>query len=158
MNFWTDEKLVHLRSLAGQGLSAKKISNEFSVSRNSIIGICRRKKIGLLYKTHYAKPKRAGAPRAPKIPKKTECKRPRAHIPSRMLKVMELEVKPDPCNIVQLAGDRCHWPLWSDDGTPFSEKFYCGAATDGGVWCNAHRAKVTQMPVIRKRDVSRRHL
>ena len=141
---WTELRIAVLKELWASGASASQIAAELGeVSRNSVLGKVHRLKL----------PKRVQAyqPRADKTPRVHKRQRFREvppmpdeqhnqHVKDFIAHAPLLQAAPyiialdDKCTLMELAPDKCRWPLWSD-AQP--ERLYCGAPTDG-VYCGHH--------------------
>jgi GcrA cell cycle regulator len=128
------EAVEALRKLAGRGWSSVDIAHEFEaegVSKNSIIGACRRMGIALKYKPPEGRPRTSTKPRkrrkmtAPAQPPKPEP----APAPT--------PAPPRPCTILELENTSCRWIL--TDAAPWT---YCGSPeadlTGGRSYCREH--------------------
>ena len=134
---WNEDHIAELARLCAEGHSASDMARTIGTTRNAVIG--KAKRLGLSLKPPIVA--RKGRPKAkvmltPWVPPPRP---PRPPPPP-----MDLPMQCSPCTIADLVDDACHWPLWTD-GTPFQEKFYCGAMTiEGHVYCPFHAARAYQ--------------
>ncbi|KRE07434.1 hypothetical protein ASE63_22305 [Bosea sp. Root381] len=154
---WTDTLDARLRILAPD-YTAASIGIMIGVSRNAVIGRCRRKGIELgkgapaPVRRSPVSPK-SPAPALPTSPAPVfgvqkfhafggESDRTKVEAISRQRLTLQeyAAAKPTPAwqpkrvGFFDIRNGLCRWPLWSST-TPFSEKFFCGLPTDGGVYC-----------------------
>lgn len=151
--FWTEARMVVLRSLAGT-MSGGELAKRLGATRNMIIGKMRR--LGLVgrapavmstskrlhrRKTPFRKPEAADEmPDAPHpwrpTPKEVTPPREAAEA-SLPASGMGLGI-----DIMELTNDTCRWPLWADRG-PIERHIYCGDPVDQSKkecpYCPVHR-------------------
>jgi hypothetical protein len=134
---WTDERVAFVRERAGEGQSASVIAHELgpSFTRNAVIGICKRKGIGLKGRlgrtangtSSSACRRREKEQRKQPLPRMTDAER----IADKIAKALaaqpaEDEALPEsrPTAIYQLRSSDCRWPLGFDaDG----QRLFCCA-------------------------------
>ena len=141
---WPAESVAAIRSLAGEGLSGREISDRFGVSRNTIIGVCYRNKISLGGNGTLTQ-KRVLNSNVPNVVLKRKEARQRRAAPVRAitLPIALVFVPEHPAGILvhQLTNHTCRWPV--HDTLPGR---YCGEHTDAGSYCAHHRAKAYRVP------------
>jgi hypothetical protein len=133
------ERLEELHAVLGMGeLSmgeiANRLSDEFgaTVTRNAVIGRCRRQGLPKRMALKWSKP-------AP--PRKRKKRRPRRRLVIDLPPILPVEPAPPngtPLTIYQLNDKNCHWPLGPvDDRPPY---LFCGkpAVHEGCPWCGEH--------------------
>lgn len=110
----TAELDAAIKQLADAGHSAGEISRRVGATRNTVIGICRRRGYRLA---------RARQPAATPLPTQMPAPAPAAGRASK--------ARP---------GGGCRWPLWANDAKP--DHRYCGKAVHaaGEPYCSTHRA------------------
>lgn len=143
---WTDGQLDVVKALAAGGHSARLIAEELNTTRNSIIDICRRKGIKLVWQgTTVKKTARA------RIHTRVSVTSLRAKIttPTPKPPRERPHLTPDPthrCTFFELNTERCRWPLWGMEMPKFWEQFYCGAPTkEESSYCCMHNKTGTQV-------------
>lgn len=139
-----------MRSLAEiDGCSAKEISVIFKVTRNMVVGICRRRGIRLRSKAGPRNvavgPKPSKPLKAPKVksnwnrlrngkpPPKTE---PTAGF---LPPIPEPKVATMPIHLVELNSHTCRWPLWPHTKVSAEKHLFCGDTPRvGSSYCAEH--------------------
>ena len=133
---WPAESVAAIRSLAGEGLSGREISDRFGVSRNTIIGVCYRNKISLGGNGTLTQ-KRVLNSNVPNVALKRKEARQRRAAPVKAPKPVPQPVGvPGGIPIHQLTSSTCHWPVH----TALPGR-YCGEHAEGSSYCAHHRAK-----------------
>ena len=133
---WPAESVAAIRSLAGEGLSGREISDRFGVSRNTIIGVCYRNKISLGGNGTLTQ-KRVLNANVPTLALKRKEARQRRAAPVKAPKPVPQPVGvPGGIPIHQLTNATCHWPVHS--ALPGR---YCGEHTESGSYCAHHHAR-----------------
>lgn len=136
--FWTEERVEKLKAMRESGASHGFIAKEFGVSRNTIVGKCKRKGFDFPGKPTQSLVVPA-KPRPPRQPKR-ELTRPRRAPPppppTPPVAMLHLDM-------MQLSKQTCHFPI--GDG-PFT---YCGHDTKGETYCAFH-ARAIHIPRRRR--------
>jgi len=149
LKYWQDEELEIIRAMVKEGSSAKVIGNYFGITRNAVIGVCRRRGIQLrsqsegLKTRHRINREFAAPPRERKqaFPNGFD---PRPPTPKVVTQRLRPRLPPDPslvCNLFGLTKKRCHWPLWNGDNLSIDQRMFCGSPKDDGhpAYCHTHR-------------------
>jgi hypothetical protein len=143
-----------VRRLVADGLSAGQVARRVGKTRNSIIGLCHRRRWQLgdrvgsnktLAKARAkARAKQASAGRAVAVQcRAKQLKAPlvkdgRRHAPSLPV----LEPFTGRVSMMDLEHQQCRYIGERPEILTLDTPIYCGAPTDGGWWCPAHRARV----------------
>jgi hypothetical protein len=132
------EAVETLRKLAARGWSSVDIAHEFEaegVSKNSIIGACRRMGIALKYKPPEGRPR--ARPRRYRTRKKAPTMPSPNGLPPQKPAPPAAPAPPQPCTILDLTNQSCRWVL--TDAAPWT---YCGSPeadlTGGTPYCREH--------------------
>jgi Uncharacterized protein conserved in bacteria len=136
---WPAESVAAIRSLAGEGLSGREISDRFGVSRNTIIGVCYRNKISLGGNGTLTQKRSVNASVPTLALKRKEARQRRsAPVKAITLPIAPVFVPEHPAGIPihKLTNSTCHWPV--HDTLPGR---YCGEHTDAGSYCAHHHAR-----------------
>ena len=173
---WTDERVVVLKKMWGEGQSASQIAKELGgVTRNAVIGKVHR--LGLSNRAGSTAPapeKKSAKPSAPKKPMATKPEdrvvevtvTPRKPIvpagqplppqpsaneisPEALAKVNEVEKTAKRITLMELTERTCKWPI----GDPATDDFwFCGLSVQQGKpYCEAH-VGVAFQPMSNRRD------
>ena len=135
---WTEEKVEELLRLLDAGETTRQMVESLGATKNAIIGKLHRlgKRVnGQPYVLPYAKPKRE-RPRLV-IYRTYAAFAPEYEMRDQETKPQELATS-EPCGLMDLTTRTCHWPLWDDQDAP--DKKYCGAPSNGKVYCAEHSA------------------
>jgi hypothetical protein len=139
---WTEEKVNILLRLNDEGRTVREIETELGATKNAIIG-----------KLHRMGRRVNGQPYSPKTIKPVRVRprlvvyrtyaafSPEYELQGEGTKPAKLSTS-EPCDILSLTTQTCHWPLWAapDD----KNKLYCGAPSEGKVYCKQHAATAGQ--------------
>ena len=148
---WTDDRVVVLKRLWLEGLSASQIAKQLGgVTRNAVIGKVHR--LGLSGRAAPSQPARqptfkpprpqrpvqaapAPTPAPPMIPRRPEIQPPQI--------VRFRDEAPGSATVLTLGSRMCKWPI----GDPTSDGFtFCGSSCEGeGPYCGVH-AEVAYQP------------
>ncbi len=147
---WTDERVVTLKKLWLEGLSASQIAKQLGgVTRNAVIGKVHR--LGLSGRATPSqptrpvfKPQRIARP-APPAPQPV--RRPIVAAPSPPETPVKRVEESGSATVLTLGAHMCKWPI----GDPSSEGFsFCGRRTgEDGPYCGEH-ARVAYQPMVKK--------
>ena len=160
---WTEERVELLRKLWADGLSASMIAVELGgITRNAVIG-----KVHRLGLSGRAKSPATTPPRPRKARPPAHSFRPiRPAVRGNTALAMhpanaydfDLEPEPEPveniipigqrCSILELADDKCHWPI-GDPGQ--SDFFFCGGKSVMGLPDCGYHARIAYQPVADRR-------
>ena len=147
---WTAERIEQLRHCVGSGLTCSQIAAEIGVTRNAVIGKIHR--LGLSPARPAGAPARSCPPRV---------RHPRSSPSSRLLRLIgaqppsiaddgaaEPADSAQRCSLLEIAQDRCHWPI----GDPHAADFaFCGnAAVAGFSYCAGHARMAYRVPARRR--------
>lgn len=140
---WTEERIAELKRLVEEeGLSSTLAAEKLGVSRNSVMGVCFRKKFKLKgskqkIRKYTPKPVTWVPVVAPKRLLTKGKKLPSVgRLPMRHEEATKMAV-----HFEDLEKDMCRWPIWEHKIVPFSEKMFCGCKPmDGKPYCEAHAA------------------
>jgi hypothetical protein len=136
INQWTEEKVKELNRLIDTGHSGNQIALILGATRNAVVG-----------KVHRLGRRMSGEPYTPAITNPRRV-RPRlmiyrtyaAFAPEYDMCAEATQPKEvstsDPCDLMGLTTQTCHWPLWNDHDA--KDKKYCGAPSAGKVYCKEH--------------------
>ncbi len=138
----TDPKREMIERLAAAKKSSTEIGHEMGMTRNAVIGYCKRRGIQLLGRpANMPKPK----PDPSRPPPLRRIKN--LFIPAKPARVPASKASPTPPQVVNdgagveiwdLKGGQCRWPLWGDN--ELATGFFCGAESETGhSWCPAHK-------------------
>ena len=147
---WTTERIEQLRNCVVSGLTCSQIAAEIGVTRNAVIGKIHR--LGLASGRPAGAPARSCPPRA---------RHPRLSSHRRMLRLIGAEAPgiaadlPEPlidsaqkCSLLEIAHDKCHWPLGDPQCADFA---FCGnAAVAGFSYCAGHARMAYRLPARRR--------
>lgn len=132
---WTEDKLEKIKGLVTEQLSARQIGERLGVSRNAIIGVCRRKGImlnGAMFSVGLE----------PRLQRRPPQQRIVFRLPPKPQERSRPHLLPDPklrCDVFALNSERCHFPLWGEDLPAFKDQFYCGSPTQAdSAYCHTH--------------------
>jgi GcrA cell cycle regulator len=161
---WTPERVQQLQSCVTAGFTCSQIATEIGVSRNAVIGKIHR--LGL--STGGRKPAALAKQmreRPPQERKQTRLVRMLRAMHAQMAAAAPSEAKPESamekariesadiesaqrCSLLELAGDRCRWPL----GDPAKAGFaFCGNdAVTGFSYCVGHARLAYRLPSGRR--------
>lgn len=137
---WKPEDIELVKELAAKGLTSSEIASHFyRVSRNSIIGLCHRKKIRL-QTPHYGGKSigntRIADKRKREERKKMEALRPPKRKPPELPRELPTPHKPGKKTIMKLGYRDCRAIIGEVNGT---DTLYCGdVAVEGKAWCATH--------------------
>ena len=148
---WTEEKVKELIQLLDDGRTTQEMVLALGSTKNAIIGKLHRmgrRVNGQPYVSSYIKPKRV-RPRL-MIYRTYAAFAPEYEMRAEVTKPAKLETS-EPCDLMGLTTETCHWPLW--DKPDDKDKRYCGAASNGKVYCEEHALTAT---AIRRKDVTPR--
>jgi GcrA cell cycle regulator len=152
---WTDERVVVLKKLWLDGLSASQIAKQLGggVTRNAVIGKVHR--LGLSGRAAPSQPQRPAAfkparPSRPAVPASTLAPQPlaaRRPEPQPPQVVRYREEAPGSATVLTLGAKMCKWPI----GDPATSGFtFCGKDCNGeGPYCFDH-AEVAYQPAQKK--------
>jgi GcrA cell cycle regulator len=143
---WTLEEIEQVRDLASEGLSSGQIADKCGVTRNSIIGLCKRNSIQLLgYGPLRKQTNRPKAEKRPRVQKYFQgwywpTPRPVAATPPPL--------PPEPAGpgkpFIELAQHECHWPLGAQ---LVRSELWCGEPTEPNTpYCQHHYLRAYQKP------------
>lgn len=135
---WTDERVVQLRQLWGNGKSASEIAEILGgVSRNAVIG-----------KAHRLELSGRPSPIKRKDEEEEEAAPTTAKAPAKPVP----EGKPGGATILNLTERMCKWPI----GDPRDKDFhFCGKAAHGNLPYCAEHAAIAYQPPGKRRDEDR---
>jgi GcrA cell cycle regulator len=153
---WNQESVRDLKRLVADGRSGGEISRTFGTTRNTIIGKAHR--LGLKFNpanepmAYRGMRPQAGPTTRPRhrkpgklTPAPVSFVTPKPAVPKPRRETKRTKDAPlamAPCTIVELTAERCHWPLWNDDGS--GARLYCGGVAienDKLPYC-AHHTRV----------------
>jgi len=143
---WTEEKTNELMRLLDAREPTSKMMQVLGTTKNAIVGKIHR----LGRRTNgepYHAPVRQHRPRLV-IYRTYAAFAPEYEMQDQATKPEKLATS-DPCDLLGLTTQTCHWPLWSGPDT--EDKRYCGAPTGGKVYCEQHTLTAT---AIRRKDVT----
>lgn len=137
---WKPEDVETVRELAAKGMSAQQIASHFyRVSRNSIIGLCHRKKIKLLKPNYGGKPignTRIAEKRKREEQKKLRAERRMRKPPMELPRELPIPHRKGQKKLMQLGYRDCRAVIGPVDGI---RTIYCGDETvQGKSWCPTH--------------------
>jgi GcrA cell cycle regulator len=145
---WTDERVILLKNLWQDGLSASQIAKQLGgVTRNAVIGKVHR--LNLSGRATPSAPHRTvyKAPRPP---------RPVSAIPQRIAEPVAapqqaayrcIDEEPGTATVISLGAHMCKWPI----GDPALDTFtFCGRRTGDGPYCEQHAQVAYQPPQAKK--------
>jgi GcrA cell cycle regulator len=150
METWTAERIEQLRHCIASGLTCSQTAAEIGVSRNAVIGKIHR--LGL----SPARPAGASARSCP-----PRARHPRISPHSRLLRLIQSDARgtvevavTEPidsaqrCSLLEIAQDKCHWPI----GDPHAADFaFCGnEAIAGFSYCAGHARMAYRLPARRR--------
>jgi GcrA cell cycle regulator len=148
---WTSERIDQLKSFVGAGLTCSQIATEIGVTRNAVIGKIHRLGLGP-GRAAAAAPGRSCPPRLrrPRLPSQRALLRLIGGTPSiagdAVITAITID-SPQSCSLLDLAHDKCRWPL-SDPGAPGFA--FCGNDQAAGFsYCSAH-ARMAYRPAARR--------
>jgi len=129
---WTTERVAMLRSCVSAGLTCGQIAREIGVSRNAVIGKINRLGLSRGRNATGSGTRIAVPRRRPHV--LTQRLALEAMFPSEH--VREDVVSAEPCSLLNLAPQKCRWPI-SNSGT--ATLSFCGNITAGGMsYCIGH--------------------
>jgi len=136
---WTTERVVLLKNYVNAGLSCGQIAQEIGVSRNAVIGKINRLGLSRGRSTVTSRPREGAPTRAPRV--LTQRKVLQALFESQP--VVEDVVSAQPCSLLDLAPDKCRWPI---GGLGTSDFTFCGNTTAAGMsYCAGHARKAYRL-------------
>jgi GcrA cell cycle regulator len=135
---WTDERVVTVRRLWADGLSASQISVELGgATRNAVIGKLHR--LGLMRNDRTRRPTIARTPKSPQLRNATKIRAKLAQTDPGMSDYVPAAapVAANPIfSLFELEPTHCRWPLGEPEQPGFH---YCGGqALDGRSYCRSH--------------------
>jgi GcrA cell cycle regulator len=149
---WNAERVEQLRNFLGAGLTCIQIAAEIGVTRNAVIGKIHR--LGLGPGRPAAAPGRACPPRL---------RRPRASNQRALLRLITADApngtaasapemaqvdSAQPCSLLDLAADKCRWPVGDPSRADFA---FCGnEAAAGFSYCAGHARIAYRSPARRR--------
>ena len=145
---WTDERVVVLKKLWLDGLSASQIAKQLGgVTRNAVIGKVHR--LGLSGRAAPSQPQRQVAFKPPRPARPVHASAPslpsvvRRNEPQPPQVVRYREEAPGSATVLTLGAKMCKWPI----GDPSTDGFtFCGSDCGGeGPYCDTH-AEVAYQP------------
>jgi GcrA cell cycle regulator len=144
---WTEEKVKLLKQLLKDGMATTKIAITLGTTRNAVIGKAARSGLALVGCSIRKPAVKRHRPRLV-IYRTYAAFAPEYEMCAEATKPAELATS-EPCDLFGLTTQTCHWPLW--DGPETKDKRYCGAPTEGRVYCKQHALTAT---VIHRRAVT----
>ena len=112
-----------LAALAATGRTAAQIGRELGITRNTVIGRCRRRGFPLLNPSCHPVVKVAQQPK-PKME------------PICQPTVVQAQREWPPVTVLGLTSRTCRWPISDDPASPDFQ--YCGAPKELGPYCSRH--------------------
>lgn len=146
---WTEDRLLQLRALWRDGLSAGQIAEELGggVTRNGVLGKVHR--LGIAARAKVSQSSNQGRQLEARM--RARMKPPKGVRPERTTRFQPrpaLTASP-PVDLMQLGFGMCRWPLWGDYQPP-SGKFCGGSAVDGLPYCAGHCRLAYTAPEARR--------
>jgi GcrA cell cycle regulator len=129
---WTESRVIRLRYLREQGLSASQIGVELGVTRNAVIGKLHRLGLNAAESSEQREARRAAA--------NARCAKYRASKGAKVRARIEVEAPQAPqsleLTLETIQSDQCRFIA----GDPLAGGTYCGhpVAEDGLSWCQYH--------------------
>jgi GcrA cell cycle regulator len=147
---WTTERIDQLKSFVGAGLTCSQIAAEIGVTRNAVIGKIHR--LGLGPGRAAAMPDRPCPPRLrrPRLRSQRALLRLVGEAPSIAADAVFAAVtvdSPQSCSLIDLAHNKCRWPLNEPGAAGFA---FCGNDQAAGFsYCGSH-ARMAYRPSARR--------
>jgi GcrA cell cycle regulator len=133
---WTSERVDLLKSYVEAGLSCAQIAGEIGVTRNAVIGKISR--LGLSRGRRAAGPMKHTAQwsRRPAMLNRRRIFRALYTEVPLLTEQQEIVASPDRCSLLDLAEDKCRWPLGDPEARDFS--FCANCSVPRLSYCAAH--------------------
>jgi GcrA cell cycle regulator len=144
---WTPERVEQLQAHISAGLSCSQIADQIGVTRNAVIGKLHRMGIARGRPPAASRQREADTPRrrlSPRRMLRSLFSRAEGSAPNAPDATLTTVESPHPCSLLDLAQDRCRFPLNHPGDANFA---FCGnVSITGFSYCSGHARMAYRIP------------